>query len=83
MVVVKIELWPKGQKDKARTLGVVTIANDGTGDTRKGNYNAVLSHSGKYFDKEGIWRTGRVERHSRNLSPYHLVFEVLKSALRK
>jgi len=81
MLVVKIELWPKGDKSKAETIGVLTIANDGTGSTGSGNYDCALSHSGKYFGKAGVWKTGRVVDHNRKLSPYHLVLKCLENAL--
>ena len=83
MVVVKIELWPFGDPEKARLLGVAKIANDLSGDEKYGNYSVDLSHAGKYLDKKkGIWKKGRVEHHSRRLSPYHLVYKALKAALK-
>lgn len=81
MVVVKIELWPDGSQERMRPLGQVVIANDGTGDNGFGNYDAALAHSGKYWGKKGIWKRGRVEKHDRMLSPYHLLQKVLNSAL--
>ena len=81
MVVVKIELWPGGDKSKARLLGVATIANQGTGDATHGNYKVDLTHSGVYFGKPGTWRTGYVLGHRRDLSPYHLVMKALMNAL--
>jgi len=83
MVVVRIELWPFGQQDKSRLLGVVKIANDLSGDKKYGNYAVDLSHAGKYLDKKkGVWKSGRVEHHLRRLSPYHLVYKALKAALK-
>ena len=83
MIVVKIELWPYGDHTKSRLLGVCSIANDGTGDKKHGNYNVELSHAGKYLSKnKGTWKRGRVEKHLRRLSPYHLVYKALKAALK-
>jgi len=83
MIVVRIELWPFGDHTKARLLGVASISNDGTGDLKHGNYNAELSHAGKYLgERKGTWKRGRVERHLRKLSPYHLVYKALKAALK-
>jgi len=42
MIVVKVELWPYGSEDMARTLGTAKIANDGTGSQDCGNYVAEL-----------------------------------------
>lgn len=42
MIRVTVQLIPKGNEDAARTLGVLEIANDGTGTVRKGNYNGTL-----------------------------------------
>ncbi len=82
MVVVRIELWPEGDPKKARLLGVATLTNDGTGDTKYGNYDVKLSHAGKFLAKRtGTWKTGRVEHHRKSKSPYHLVFKALKSCL--
>ena len=81
MVIVEIKLAPKGDLKQVRTIGIATIANDKTGDGNHGNYLVQLSHSGRFFGKEGIWRRGRVTGWNRNKSPYHLVLEALKSAL--
>lgn len=83
MIVVKIELWPLGNQAKARTLGVVNIANDGTGDLEKGNYKVALSHAGKYFGKPGAYKSGEVKGFKRALSPYHLLLRALQACLLK
>jgi hypothetical protein len=77
MVVCTIELWPHGDKNQARPLGVINISNDGTGDAQSGNYEAELLHAGVYFGKPGNWRTGSVSGYRRSLSPYHLVARAL------
>ena len=71
MVVVKIEMWPHGDESKAYGLGVVHIANDGTGDTGKGNYDIEVKHGGIFFEKPGNWKTGRVTGFIRTISTYH------------
>lgn len=83
MVVVTIEIWPLGDHTKKRLLGVAAIINDGTGDTKHGNYDVELSHVGKFLAKRtGTWKAGRVEHHRRTKSSYHLVCIALKNALR-
>lgn len=81
MVIVKIELWPHGQKDKAKLLGICKITNNLTGDLKHGNYDVELSHAGKYIKKKGFWKSGKVLRHRRSLSPYHLVYKAIKACL--
>lgn len=81
MVVVKIELWPKGDESKARQIGEVQIINDGTGDLVNGNYKVNVKHGGSYFGKPGNYKSGRVTKFRRLLSPYHLVQRALNSAL--
>ncbi len=77
-----IELWPFGDSNKRRLLGVAKICNDLSGDSKHGNYTVDLSHAGKHLQaKKGTWKSGRVEHHLRKLSPYHLVCKALKEAL--
>ena len=73
MLIVKLEVWPGGDKSRAYPVGEAHIINDLTGTPSHGNYDVQLMHSGKHVRREGIWRRGRVERHLRRLSPYHLV----------
>lgn len=80
MVVVRIELWPGGDESKARSLGTATITNNASGNDVNGNYDVALSHSGIYIDRPGVWRTGKVIGHCRDLSPYHLVAKALANA---
>lgn len=79
MVVVKLELWPGGDESRKRKLGELRIANDGTGTAENGNYNVELKHSGRYVNKPGNWRTGRVLGFTRDLSPYHLLVMALNA----
>lgn len=81
MLVVKLEVWPGGDQSRAYKVGEAYIVNDMTGTPEKGNYDVSLSHSGKHVQREGIWRRGKVMRHLRKLSPYHLVWKALKEAL--
>ena len=47
MLVIKIEMWPRGNHAKARPLGVATIANVG-GDAKVGDYECRLFKSPEY-----------------------------------
>ena len=68
MIRVTIELWPKGDRRRARHLGTVAISNDATGTLTRGNYVVRLS---RRKQPESPWRTARVERFPRRrLGPY-------------
>jgi len=84
MLVVKIELWPRGDASRRRVIGRMTITNDGTasdgtGDSQFGNYNVNLGHSGIHADRFGSYRQGKVTNFRRSLSPYHLVARALSA----
>lgn len=87
MIVVKIELWPFGAKDLAKEIGRMYIANDGTGDHKRGNYNGGICRRNstkitKPFLPEGAKpiRQGRVENYPRkSYNVWRLVFKMLKS----
>lgn len=81
MIVVKIELWPKGDEKRARPLGVIMIHNDGSGDAKTGNYKATLSHAGWFFGKRREpFKQCRVRGFLRTLSPYRLLSRILRAA---
>ena len=43
MIYVRIEIWPRGDKKKAKLLGQAFIANDATGTPTRGNYKAIMT----------------------------------------
>lgn len=45
MIVVKLELWPFGDEERAREIGRTYIANVG-GDTTLGNYEVAVCRRG-------------------------------------
>lgn len=85
MLYVRIELWPMGNREKARLLGEAEIANDGESpDPALGNYVARLLKSPEYAKRPGTWKTGRVtgfQRTSRFQGPWDLLLRVLLSAV--
>lgn len=42
MIVVTVELLPHGRPERRRLLGVMTIANRGTGTRSEGDYEGML-----------------------------------------
>lgn len=87
MIVVKIEMWPKGDETKKREIGRTYIFNAG-GSLRRGDYEVRVCrknnfdttvrelHSGK-----GFTRTGRVEDYPRlSYNVWRLIARALKAA---
>lgn len=73
MIVIKIEMWPKGEKSKAYPLGVMAIANEG-GSLSVGNYSFIAT------DRAGRpWKEGKLEGFPRKrLGAYDLIFRCLR-----
>jgi len=47
MVVVTIEMWPKGKKEKAYKMAEAVLTNDGKGTESIGHYDCII------LDKRG------------------------------
>jgi len=47
MVVVTIEMWPQGKKEKAYKMAEAVLTNDGTGTKSIGHYDCII------LDKKG------------------------------
>ena len=90
MVYCRIELWPGGDRTKARLLQEATIANVG-GDRERGDYAVGVSHSttykgGGFADPASpqpaeVWKAARITGHARKLSPFHLVCKAVGAAI--
>ena len=78
MIVVRIEVWPHGDKTKALHRGTMVISNVG-GSATRGSYTfRVLKHIGK----RGVWKSGRVLNFPRSrLGPWDLLFRALQKAV--
>ena len=77
MILVKIELHPRGDASKAKELGRIKIGNTGTGTSTKGNYTAALFDKAKrrfrVVDITGFPR--------KRLLAFDLVYRILKAAI--
>lgn len=82
MIRITMELLPFGFEQGKRTLGVIEVANDGTGTAAIGNYTYRLSHAGRYYNPKTKkpYKKGWVAGHRRAASPYKLLYKVLKDA---
>lgn len=73
MIVVFIEVWPKGDQSKAKTLGMAEMTNDGTGSNTHGNYRLKLVGKTSRYRRQSV--TTDFPRKSRN------IWELLRRAL--
>ncbi len=96
MIVIKLEIWPRGDHNRARPLGVATIANVG-GTLQTGNYECRLFKAPEYSKQaetrplhemltrpksKETWRKGTVAGFSRlKLGPWDLLFRALGSLI--
>ena len=79
MLVVTVEIAPKGDMNRKRHLGTAMIGNDATGDAKLGNYQVILSKWGK---PKVEWKHGTVKAFPRlNRGPWDLLYLALKSVV--
>lgn len=89
-VYVRVELWPGGDRAKAKLLQEAIIANVG-GTGAHGDYAVRVSHSTTFRGNgfadpcrptpSEVWKEARIVGHARNLSPFHLVCKVVGRAI--
>jgi hypothetical protein len=79
MIVVRVEVWPGGSKERARSLGHMVIANDTTGTKTAGNY---LCRIMTWHKKPRIWKEASVSDFPRRrLGPWDLLYRALRDAV--
>lgn len=88
MIAIKVEIWPFGDKTKARTIGRMYIVNDGTADSGKGNYRVKITQgdepelSGGYeFNTLPTPLEGRILDHERRLGFWPIVYRAISFIL--
>ena len=87
MIVIKIELWPKGDPKRAVRLSEGYIWNDGSGTAAVGNYKFRLfrvsrTAVGEAPNNPATWKLGEFKGHPRGRkSVWHLLLSVLKTAI--
>ncbi len=84
MLVVKVEIWPFGDKSAAYTISTIRIVNDGTtteddSGVQVANYDAVLHGSTVIADPPNY--KVRVEGHKRHHGALSLLQKVLAKML--
>lgn len=60
MIYIRVELWPFGDRTRARTLGEATVANVGGTDTR-GTYDFKIMQA----DLKKVWKAARISNFPR------------------
>ncbi len=88
MIVVKLELWPRGDESHAKEIGRMYIANDGKGTTDRGDYQVAVCRRNTTdvpapIDPGGskATRTGTVTRYPRlAYNVWRLIARALLSA---
>lgn len=80
MLIMKIELWPQGNKKKSKLLCSMVIENDNTGSEEMGNY--------RYYYMPGksiiVTNSGRIKNFPRIDKPaLCLLYTILKKMFRK
>jgi hypothetical protein len=76
MIVITVELWPKGKKAKAKEIARMRITNDGTSkDSKIGNYKIKVMRGGT---KSTVQREAEVKNYPRNA---YSVWKLVKRAI--
>lgn len=77
MIRVTIQMIPRGDESRARHMGTVEIANDGTGDKQSGNYKIRLS---RMDSPTRPWKSGAIKNFNRiTRGPHDLLLLALLS----
>lgn len=83
MLVLKIELWPHGDRKRSKVIATGIIVNDGTGDLKTGNYDCIFADGPDYLDSLDA-KMVRVEGFERTKkSVWQLVYNALTARFRK
>lgn len=87
MIYIRVELWPKGDRSRPRSLGEAVIENVG-GDEKVGNYRCSISKPGGFSDPtepkaSECWKRVAVEGFARrsSLGGWDLLLLSLATAL--
>ena len=76
MIIISVEIWPRGDESQKQLLGRAEIFNDATGDHGHGNYGYRLVHKGRKF------RSGVLTNFPRlRLTSWDLLFRALRDAV--
>lgn len=81
MIVVTVEVWPKGNEEKKYLLTRARVTNIG-GNTKVANYQYVLEKHKYAKSPEGVWKTGQIEDFPRQAKGmWDLLYHILRHAV--
>ncbi len=82
MIVISLQMWPNGMSDKAYDLGRAYIWNDGSGTTKRRNYQIRVCRRGKHTFHDALnspTRTGALKKFpSESYNVWRLIVRALK-----
>lgn len=79
MLRITVELIPQGDEKRKRHMGTAEIINDGSGDSKTGNYKVRLS---KWGNPSQTWKWGKLQGFPRqHLGPWDLLSLCLVAAI--
>lgn len=74
MIVIKLELWPKGDENRKRDLGSAHIIHQEMADDHHANYLVKLLKGTEYSKHPGtLYKSTIVNRFKRQLGPWLLI----------
>lgn len=79
MLHIQVQMWPKGDKTKAYSMGTLTVALDpDTSTLTKRDYTWRITR----FQDKGTWKSGRIEGHTpKTRGPWDLIFRILRNVV--
>ncbi len=81
MIVVRVEIWPGGNRDRRRHLGTAAITNNACGTETRGSYVARFFVAGK---RKKTWHVTNVNGFPRTrLLAWDLLFRALRNVCGK
>jgi hypothetical protein len=68
VIVVKVELWPRGNQTSSREIGRMYVANDGSGSADRGDYKVAVCRRGSDDVPREIYTEEQAEYVRENLA---------------
>lgn len=77
MVVIRAEMWPKGDETKAYFLGTVVIVLKGIDEKGLRRYEWAISK----FKSKTVWKRGTIDGHNpKNRGLWDLLYRIMELA---
>jgi len=80
MLVIQIQMWPKGDKTKAYSMGTLSVALDPK--TTKNFSNRGYTWAITKLADKGLWKKGSIEGHNPRIrGQWDLIYRILRQAV--